>query len=207
MPVVKKNILLGMTALILFFCATSKDLRSKFERDPLVAVVYGLKPKGAPPTMQIVYDAEGIIGQNFPENFAQTAESVKEAIAESWSLPRTYVVQNRAQFEADLVSGVWLKGYYVPVRGYRYKFVCTAYVVFMDERMREYLGKEEGYLVAQSESSDFEVKEVKSFLDRGMKRQAFEQLLRFIPPEKILPELQIKIKEGTKKLMEEIKQS
>lgn len=199
-----RQIWLSLFVVTIFSCATKRDLYNEFERKPLVGVIYGLKPAKGPNSMQIFYDKEGIIGQNFPENFSQTAVSVKEAIAESWSLPNTYVVENRSQFKADLVAGVWLRGWYEQVKGFRYKFVIEGYVLFMDERLREYLGKPEGYLVAQSETPDFEVKEVKSYLDRGMKRQAFEQLLRFIPPETVLSDFSPKIKEGTKKLMEEI---
>ncbi len=206
-PNMHKSILMVATALALVAvgCSSYGDIRKKMDRDPLVGVIYALKPQGERNSMQITYDKEGVIAQNFPEVFTATATNVRDGIAEAWPLPRTYVVQNRAEFKADLIAGVWLKGWYVNTSGTNFKFVIEAYVVFMEERLREYIGKPEGYLVATSETKEFDVSEVRSFLDRGMKRQAFEQLLRFIPPEKVMPEFGDAVKQGTMKLIQDIK--
>lgn len=188
-------------------CSSRQDkmVYDGFERARNVAVLNGIVPKEKPRTPAIYYQPNGI-HQQFSDKFISLREDVKAGIEESWELDSVFFPENASNFSAELVAGIYVIGHYEKVSASRYKLVLESWLTFQNDRMNRFFGNPKGYLAAKVISPDRSIPEHDEYVDKNMQRKAFEYLMKFIPPELLLPTLKKETKEGTAKIIREIKE-
>ncbi|MCB1199568.1 MAG: hypothetical protein KDK41_02895 [Leptospiraceae bacterium] len=189
-------------------CGSSQEkaVFDGFERSRSIAVIYALPPVEKFKTPAIVYEG-GPVHQQLPANFKEVEENVKNGIAASWPVENIFIPESNSQFTAELVAGVHVLGRYERTKEKRFQLILEAWLVFKNERMNKFIGNENGYLIATVKSKDLSVPEYDDYIESKRVRNAFEQLLRYVPVEPLLPELKSEIEKGTAETVARIRKA